>query len=92
MVRTGVNLARRRIERERDRAFETVVLGQQSGQRGKRLFGTVLLIAGEKHKVLPFARSRGAFVNQRLGPGVRGDCREEQKQGDTFHIVHLRIN
>jgi hypothetical protein len=65
-----------RIDREQNRAAETVMLAQDLRQRGQSFLGAILFIAGKKHNVLsppwPFA---AGVLDPMLVIGAHGCCR-----------------
>ena len=64
------------VQTEEHGALETITLGQDPGESGAGFFSSVLVIAGDKHDVLPLAGARFTLVDQRVCQG-----REAKLQG-----------
>ena len=60
------------VQTEEDGALETITLGQDPGESGAGFFSSVLVIAGDKHDVLPLAE------DQRVCQGREAKLQAEQ--------------
>ena len=50
---------------EQHRALESMMLGEDASQRGKRFFAAVFVVAGKEHDVLPCSGACATFIDER---------------------------
>jgi hypothetical protein len=81
----GDDLTRLGINAKEHRAFETLVLRQDTSQLRQRLLGAILMVIRHEDDVLAFARPFGAFVNEWSSRREGGE--REQSEEDVFHAV-----